>query len=193
MDKQEITERIRQYRQEIDAAKAQWNQEYAASSDEERTAMQDYAEFCAYMEEREVEAIDEEYAEELTGAGDIVRIKPELLGNSELQQMRYMLAGREQRSPHPSFRDRAEQPSDNHRRHGLGRKSRIPGNVRPGIKARPTAPARNPPKVPGSSSPFRVHPSQSSGVILVAFSQLSLQHAHNRRCTPCRTLLKGYC
>ena len=47
MDKQEITERIRQYRQEIDAAKAQWNQEYAA--------------------------------------------KPELLDNSELQQMRYML------------------------------------------------------------------------------------------------------
>lgn len=91
MDKQEITERIRQYRQEIDAAKAQWNQEYAASSDEERTAMRDYAEFCAYMEEREVEAIDEEYAEELTGAGDIVRIKPELLDNSELQQMRYML------------------------------------------------------------------------------------------------------
>lgn len=53
--------------------------------------MRDYAEFCAYMEEREVEAIDEEYAEELTGAGDIVRIKPELLDNSELQQMRYML------------------------------------------------------------------------------------------------------
>lgn len=41
MDKQEITERIRQYRQEIDAAKAQWNQEYAASSDEERTAMRE--------------------------------------------------------------------------------------------------------------------------------------------------------
>lgn len=53
--------------------------------------MRDYAEFCAYMEEREVEANDEEYAEELTGAGDIVRIKPELLDNSELQQMRYML------------------------------------------------------------------------------------------------------
>ena len=94
MNKEEITERIQQYRQEIDEATAQRNQEYDASSDEERTAMRDYAEFCTYLEEREVETIDEEYAEDPTGAGDIVRIKPELLDNSELQQMRYMLEAR---------------------------------------------------------------------------------------------------